>query len=189
MKQMCFCNSLPFSMIQQMLVIWSLVPLPFLNPGCTSGNSWFTYCWSNIIWYFKWKCLVRSWIKKWLIFVGKIYGRIWSNEFECGHLTIDRGTKTKNHSWPATLGELLNGKRKKQSNNLGGKEGKIHFTDAKLVRGNAVFIWFKLEKLSIFEHCWRTTQIQRSFIPISCTLPSRQMAADWPNQKLWSKGP
>ena len=33
-------------MIQQMLAIWSLVPLPFLNPVWTSGSSWFTYCWS-----------------------------------------------------------------------------------------------------------------------------------------------
>ena len=35
-----------FSMIQQMLAIWSLVPLPFLNPAWTSGSSRFTYCWS-----------------------------------------------------------------------------------------------------------------------------------------------
>ena len=33
-------------MIQQMLVIWSLVPLPFLNSAETSGSSWFTYYWS-----------------------------------------------------------------------------------------------------------------------------------------------
>ena len=33
-------------MNQQMLAIWSLVPLPFLNPNYTSGSSWFTYCWS-----------------------------------------------------------------------------------------------------------------------------------------------
>ena len=33
-------------MIQLMLAIWSLVPLPFLNPICTSGSSQFTYCWS-----------------------------------------------------------------------------------------------------------------------------------------------
>ena len=26
-----------FSMIQRMLAIWSLVPLPFLNPACTFG--------------------------------------------------------------------------------------------------------------------------------------------------------
>ena len=35
-----------FSMIQQMLTVWSLVPLPFLNPTWTSGSSWFTDCWS-----------------------------------------------------------------------------------------------------------------------------------------------
>ena len=32
--------------MQWMLAIWSLVPLPFLNPAWTSGSSWFTYCWS-----------------------------------------------------------------------------------------------------------------------------------------------
>ena len=35
-----------FLMIQQMLKIWSLVPLPFLNPAWTSGSSQFTYYWS-----------------------------------------------------------------------------------------------------------------------------------------------
>ena len=56
-------------MIQQMLAIWSLVPLPFLKPAWTSGSSWFTYCWSlawrilsiillacemsAIVWYFE----------------------------------------------------------------------------------------------------------------------------------------
>ena len=39
-------NSLSFLKIQRMLAIWSLVPLPFLNPAQTSGSSWFTYCWS-----------------------------------------------------------------------------------------------------------------------------------------------
>ena len=33
-----------FYMIQWMLAIWSLVPLPFLNLAWTSGSSWFTYC-------------------------------------------------------------------------------------------------------------------------------------------------
>ena len=33
-------------MIQQMLAIWSLVPLPFLKPAWTSGSSWFMCCWS-----------------------------------------------------------------------------------------------------------------------------------------------
>ena len=31
---MFFWNSLAFSMIQQILAIWFLVPLPFLNPAC-----------------------------------------------------------------------------------------------------------------------------------------------------------
>ena len=39
---MFFWNSLAFFMIQRMLAIWSLVPLPFLNPAWTPGNSWFT---------------------------------------------------------------------------------------------------------------------------------------------------
>ena len=43
---MFFWNSLAFSMIQWMLTIWSLVPLPFLNPAWTSGSSWFKYYWS-----------------------------------------------------------------------------------------------------------------------------------------------
>ena len=45
-KQMIFLNFLAFSMIQQMLAISSLVPVPFLNPVCISGSSQFMYCWS-----------------------------------------------------------------------------------------------------------------------------------------------
>ena len=41
-----FWNSLSFSVIQQMLAIWTPVPLSFLNPAWTSGSSQFTYCWS-----------------------------------------------------------------------------------------------------------------------------------------------
>ena len=43
---MFFWNSVAFSMIQQMLAIWSLVPLPFPKPAWTSGSSWFMNCWS-----------------------------------------------------------------------------------------------------------------------------------------------
>ena len=66
---MFFWNSLAFSMIQRVLAIWSLVPLPFLNPAWISGISWLTYCWglawrtlnitwlvsemSAIVWYFE----------------------------------------------------------------------------------------------------------------------------------------
>ena len=40
-----FWNSLAFLMIQQMLAIWSLVPLPSLKPTCTFGSSYFMYYW------------------------------------------------------------------------------------------------------------------------------------------------
>ena len=43
---MFFWNSLAFSVIQRMLAIWSLLPLPFLNSAWTSGSSQFMYCWS-----------------------------------------------------------------------------------------------------------------------------------------------
>ena len=35
--------------IYQMMAIWSLVPLPFLNPAWTPGSSWFTY-WQSLAW-------------------------------------------------------------------------------------------------------------------------------------------
>ena len=40
-----------YSLNQRMLAIGSLVPLPFLNPACTSGSSQVTYCWS-LTWRF-----------------------------------------------------------------------------------------------------------------------------------------
>ena len=43
---MFFWNALAFSVIQWMLATWSLVPLSFLNPAWTSGNSQFMYCWT-----------------------------------------------------------------------------------------------------------------------------------------------
>ena len=43
---MFYWYSLAFLMIQQMLVIWSLLPLPFLNPALLFGSSQFMYYWS-----------------------------------------------------------------------------------------------------------------------------------------------
>ena len=45
---MFFWNPLAFLMIQRMLTIWSLVPLPFLNLAWTSGSYQFTYCWHGL---------------------------------------------------------------------------------------------------------------------------------------------
>ena len=46
---MFFWNSLVFFYDTVDVGYWSLVPLPFLNPACTSGSSQFTYCW-NLDW-------------------------------------------------------------------------------------------------------------------------------------------
>ena len=46
-RLMFFWHSLAFSVIQQMLTIWSLVPLPFVNLTCTFGSSWFRYSWNR----------------------------------------------------------------------------------------------------------------------------------------------
>ena len=70
-------NSLAFSMIQQMLAISSLVPLPFLNPAWTSGSSWFTYYWSlpwrimcnenncMVVWTFSGIAFLWDWNENW----------------------------------------------------------------------------------------------------------------------------
>ena len=36
----------PCFLYDPMMALWSLAPLPFLNPDCTSGSSWFTNFWS-----------------------------------------------------------------------------------------------------------------------------------------------
>ena len=41
-----FLECYAFSMSQEMLAIWSLIPLPFLNPAWASESSQFMYCWS-----------------------------------------------------------------------------------------------------------------------------------------------
>ena len=58
---MFFWNSLAFSMIQWMLTIWSLVPLPFLNPASTSRSSQFMYCWS-----LAWRILSITLLVRWV---------------------------------------------------------------------------------------------------------------------------
>ena len=71
-KYMFFLNSLVLLlllfMIQRMLVIWSLVPLPCLNPACISGSSWFIYCWS-----LTWRILSITLLnKKWVQLYGSL---------------------------------------------------------------------------------------------------------------------
>ena len=59
---MFFWNSLAFSMLQQMLAIWSLVPLPFLNPAWMSGSSQFTHSWSQLGEFWVVLCQCVKWV-------------------------------------------------------------------------------------------------------------------------------
>ena len=52
-----------FLMIQQMLAIWSLVPLPFLNLAWTSESSLFTYCWSLSSEFWTLLCYCVRWVQ------------------------------------------------------------------------------------------------------------------------------
>ena len=80
-----YLNSLAFSMIQQTLAIWSVVPLPFLKPAWASGSSWFMYSWmkpglensehyftsmwdecnSVVVWAFFGIAFLRDWSENW----------------------------------------------------------------------------------------------------------------------------
>ena len=82
-KYMFFWNSLAFSVIQQMLAIWSLVPLPFLNPAWTSGSSWVTYCWS-----LAWEILSI------ILLVCEMNAIVWSFEHSLAFLFFGIGMKT-----------------------------------------------------------------------------------------------
>ena len=92
-------------MIQWMLEIWSLVPLPFLNSARASGSSWFIYCWSLtwrissmtllscemselwVVWVFFGIVLPWDWNENWLFpalchcWVFQICWHIWVQHF------------------------------------------------------------------------------------------------------------
>ena len=50
-------------MIQWILAIWSLVPLPFLNPGWTSGSYQLIYCWSQLEDFWVLLCWCERWVQ------------------------------------------------------------------------------------------------------------------------------
>ena len=75
-----FWNILAFLTIQRMLVIWSLVPLPFLKPAWTSGSSqlkpglenfehYFTTMWDEcncvVVWAFFGIAFLWDWNENW----------------------------------------------------------------------------------------------------------------------------
>ena len=81
---MFFWISLAFSMIQQVLAFWSLVPLSFLNPAWTSATSQFTYCWS-----LAWRILIitNMWDECYCAVVWAFFGTgMKTDPFQsCGH--------------------------------------------------------------------------------------------------------
>ena len=70
---MFFWNCFAFSMIQQMLAIWSVVPLPFLNPASTFGNSQFMHCWSLAWRILSITLLACEMIKYWYSYYQRIF--------------------------------------------------------------------------------------------------------------------
>ena len=93
MKHKFFWNSLAFSMIQWMLAIWSLVPLPLQHPACTPGNSQFMYCWS-----LAWRILSI------ILLACEMSSIIWSFEHSLALLFFEIGMKTNlfqscGHCW------------------------------------------------------------------------------------------
>ena len=77
-------NSFAFSMIQLMLAIWSVVPLPFLNPACTSGSSRFTCCWS-LPWTFMsvtlLACEISAILVVWTFLILTFFGIVMKADF------------------------------------------------------------------------------------------------------------
>ena len=70
-------------MVQWILAISSLVPLPFLNPAWTAGSSQFTYCWS-----LAWRILSI------ILLVCKMSAIVWQSEHSLALPLFGIGMKT-----------------------------------------------------------------------------------------------
>ena len=125
---MFFWNSLAFSMIQWILAIWSLVPLPFLNPAWTSGSSQFMHCLSlawrilsftllacevnAIVWYFEYSLALPFFgigTKTDLFqFLFPVLSRKPSAEFSiiCWHIECSTLIASSFWNWNSTVGIL-----------------------------------------------------------------------------------
>ena len=114
---MFFWNSLAFSLIQQMLAIWSLVPLSFLNLPCTSGSSWFMKCWSlawtfehladmwnecscAVVWTFFGAALLWDWNENWHF---QSCGHFWVFQISC-HVEYKTLTASSFRIWSSLAG-------------------------------------------------------------------------------------
>ena len=106
-------------MIQQMLAIWSLVPLPFLNPAWTSGSSQFTYCWSfgfqnfehyfatmwdecncAVVWAFFGIAFLLDWKENWPL---PVLGHCWGFQI-CWYIVCSTSTASSFRIWNDSTG-------------------------------------------------------------------------------------
>ena len=105
-------------MIQQMLAIWSVVPLPFLNPTWTPGSSQFMYCWNLsenfehyfasvwdeyncvVVWTFFGIAFVWDWNEKWLL---QSCGHCWVFHV-CWHTECSTLTASSFRVWNSSSG-------------------------------------------------------------------------------------
>ena len=90
MKQMFFSISLGFSMVQEMLAIWPLVPLPFLNPAWTlevHGSSIVEVLLREFENYFASMCGEYNCVVVWAFFGIAFFGIGMKTELSlpCGH--------------------------------------------------------------------------------------------------------
>ena len=102
-------SSFAFLMILQMLAIWSLVPLPLLNPAWTSGSSQFTCC-RSLAWRILRITLLACWdecncVVLWTFFgIGRKIdlfqscGHCWVFKI-CGHIECSTFTASSFRIW------------------------------------------------------------------------------------------
>ena len=104
-----------------MLAIWSLVPLPFLNPDWTSGGSPFTHCWSLTwkifehyfarmwdecncveVWTFFGIAFLWDWNENWPF---QPFGHCWVFQI-CWHIECSTFTASSSRIWNSSTGFL-----------------------------------------------------------------------------------
>ena len=114
---MLFWDSLAFFMIQHLLAIWSLVPLPFLNPSWTSGSSRFTYWleawlgefWALLCWHVRWVQLCSTLNILWHCFSLRLEWKLtFSSPLEvfqiCRHIECSTFTASSFRIWNSATG-------------------------------------------------------------------------------------
>ena len=129
-------------MIQQMLAIWSLVPLPFLKPAWTSVSSQFTYCWS-----LAWRILSIT-LLAWII-AKTIYWRVMAlGTLYCHCHLISTTTLYKG---------LPGGSDGKESACNAGDQGLVPGLGRSLGEGNGNPIQYSCLENSMDRGAWRAT--------------------------------